>query len=294
MSETKPIAFYGTLMRDGGAQARLGIADRLRFVGPCRMRGALVDLGAYPGLIEVEQSSGLVEGELFELLDDRILAELDEYEGYDPDDLEGSFYERRTLRLVEPDGEAWVYVYRGDLSKARRVGSGRWSLREDRPEARSDGVCSCGRVRFRLMDEPLIVHACHCRYCQRETGSAFAVNALIESGRFELLAGEPIEVVTASASGKGQVIVRCPDCHVALWSYYAGATRAVRFVRVGTLEDPDRWPPDIHIYTSSKQPWVVLPEGARAVAEFYDIEKVWSKESLARRRLALKERAQDP
>jgi hypothetical protein len=70
-----------------------------------------------------------------------------------------------------------------------------------------------------------------------------------------------------------------------VWSNYPQAGAAVRFVRVGTLDDPDRLPPDIHIFTSSKQPWVTLPPGARAVPEFYDLETVWPPESLERRRI---------
>lgn len=130
---------------------------------------------------------------------------------------------------------------------------------------------------------PLFVHCCHCRWCQRETGTAFALNAMIESDRVELLHGEPEVVDTPSSSGKGQRIVRCRTCRIAVWSHYAGAGDAIRFVRVGTLDDPDALPPDIHIFTSSKQPWVVLPAGTRAVPEYYDLKQHWPAESLARR-----------
>jgi hypothetical protein len=117
-----------------------------------------------------------------------------------------------------------------------------------------DGRCGCGEVRFRVTTAPLIVHACHCRYCQRETGSAFVINALVETSRVELLAGVPERVVTRSASGKGQTIVRCSRCHIAVWSHYPQTGELLAFIRVGTLDNPDRWPPDIHIYTSTKQP----------------------------------------
>ena len=145
------------------------------------------------------------------------------------------------------------------------------------------GGCTCRQVRYRMTSRPLFVHCCHCRWCQRETGSAFVLNAMIEADRVELLAGAPEMVMTPSQSGKGQKIWRCPACRVALWSNYSGAGDKVRFVRVGTLDDPDALPPDIHIYTMSKQPWVVLPQGARAVPEFYDIRTAWPKESLERR-----------
>jgi len=149
------------------------------------------------------------------------------------------------------------------------------------------GRCTCGEVRYRMMGPPLFVHACHCTWCQRETGSAFALNAMIESSRVELVAGTPERVVTPSASGKGQRIVRCPTCRIALWSHYAGAADKVAFVRVGTLEEPERMPPDIHIFTSTKLPWLVLPPGTNAVPEYYRAAEHWPEASLARRRALL-------
>jgi len=145
-----------------------------------------------------------------------------------------------------------------------------------------EGGCTCGHVRYRLTSQPLFVHCCHCRWCQRETGSAFVLNAMIESDRVERLGAEPELVDTPSQSGQGQLIARCPRCRVAVWSHYAGAGRAVSFVRVGTLDEPDRCPPDIHIYTESKQPWVQLPPGARVVPQFYDLKEHWPPASLAR------------
>ena len=149
------------------------------------------------------------------------------------------------------------------------------------------GGCTCGAVRYRMTSKPLFVHCCHCRWCQRETGASFALNAMIEADRVVLLKGTPEVVPTPSASGKGQKISRCPTCHIALWSNYAGAGDAVKFVRVGTLDDPDRLPPDIHIFTASKQPWVVLPPGTPAFEAYYDRNKQWPEESLARRRALL-------
>ncbi len=147
-----------------------------------------------------------------------------------------------------------------------------------------EGACTCGAVRYLMTSKPLFVHCCHCRWCQRETGTAFALNALIEADRVLLLQGEPDLVHTPSNSGKGQKIARCPSCRIAVWSNYAGAGDAVRFVRVGTLTEPDRLAPDIHIFTASKQPWVVLPPGTPAVAEYYDRNEYWPMESLERRR----------
>jgi hypothetical protein len=151
----------------------------------------------------------------------------------------------------------------------------------------ADGGCDCRAVRYRMTSRPLFVHCCHCRWCQRETGASFALNAMIEADRVVLLNGTPEVVHTPSNSGKGQKISRCPVCRLAVWSNYSGAGDVVRFVRVGTLDEPDRLPPDIHIFTSSKQPWVILPPGAPAVPEYYDRDKYWPKESLARRRALL-------
>ncbi len=149
------------------------------------------------------------------------------------------------------------------------------------------GGCTCREVRYTMTSAPLFVHCCHCRWCQRETGSAFAHNAMIEADRVVLHSGVPELVNTPSNSGKGQKIFRCPRCRIAVWSNYAGAGDAIRFVRVGTLDDPDLLPPDIHIFTSSKQPWVILPPGKPAVSEYYDRKMYWPAESLARRQALL-------
>ncbi|HLW23561.1 MAG TPA: GFA family protein [Steroidobacteraceae bacterium] len=146
-----------------------------------------------------------------------------------------------------------------------------------------EGGCDCRFVRYRLQDAPMFVHCCHCRWCQRESGSAFALNGLIEAEHVVLLGGEVEIIATPSASGKGQKIARCPRCRLALWSNYAGSGDAVRFVRIGTLDDPDRFPPDIHIYTSTKQPWVTLPPHIPAVPEYYRAADFWPQASLERR-----------
>jgi hypothetical protein len=146
-----------------------------------------------------------------------------------------------------------------------------------------NGRCTCGDIRYRLTKPPVFVHACHCTWCQRETGSAFALNAMIEAECVDLLAGRPEEQVLPSNSGRGQIVLRCPSCRVALWSHYAGAGRKVAFVRVGTLEEPGRCPPDIHIFTSTKLPWVVLDGRVPVSLEYYDWRDHWPAESIARR-----------
>jgi len=144
-----------------------------------------------------------------------------------------------------------------------------------------EGGCACRAVRYRMTRRPMIVHGCHCTWCQRESGSAFAVNAVIETDCVTVQ-GEVEAILTPSASGAGQRIARCPKCKVALWSHYAGAGPSMRFVRVGTLDEPSRFPPDIHIFTSTKQPWLPLPAGVPAFPEFYNPKDLWPAESQLR------------
>jgi hypothetical protein len=151
----------------------------------------------------------------------------------------------------------------------------------------AEGGCDCRAVRYRLQTRPLFVHCCHCRWCQRESGAAFALNAMIEADRVINLGADPEVVDTPSGSGFGQKIARCPACRVAVWSHYAGAGPVVKFVRVGTLDNPDLLPPDVHIFTASKQPWVVLPADTPAFAEYYEREQLWPAQSLARRQAIL-------
>jgi hypothetical protein len=145
-----------------------------------------------------------------------------------------------------------------------------------------EGRCGCKAIRYRLTSTPLVVHCCHCRWCQRESGASFALNAMIESDRVLDLGIDPEIVDTPSQSGRGQKIARCPHCKVAVWSHYSGAGPLMKFVRVGTLENPDALVPDAHIFTSSKQPWIHLDGGAPVFPEYYDRKAVWPAESLAR------------
>lgn len=152
-----------------------------------------------------------------------------------------------------------------------------------------EGGCTCRAVRYRLASAPMVVHCCHCRWCQRETGASFALNAMIEARRLTSLGIEPEMVLTPSESGAGQTIARCPSCKVAVWSHYSSAGPVIAFVRVGTLDNPDACPPDIHIFTASKQPWVVLPAGTPAFEQYYRREEVWSKDAQDRREAMLPE-----
>jgi len=144
----------------------------------------------------------------------------------------------------------------------------------------AQGGCACGAVRYRLASEPLFIHCCHCLNCQRQTGSAFVINLLIEADRIEVPVGAPQPVDAPRDSGKPQRIFRCPDCQVAIFSEYGRSD--VSFVRAGTLDDPTRIEPDVHIYTRSKVEWVTIPEGTPAFEEYYDERKLWPAESLRR------------
>ncbi len=150
----------------------------------------------------------------------------------------------------------------------------------------AEGGCACGTARYHVRGTPLIVHCCHCSLCQRQTGSAFAVNAMIESRLVELVTGETETVGVPTPSGRGQDIVRCPTCRVALWSHYGASGRAIAFLRVGTLDEQDRMPPDVHIYTSTRRPWVLLGDGVPVHEEFYDPGATWSGEAMKRYRAA--------
>ncbi|HVV49938.1 MAG TPA: GFA family protein [Polyangia bacterium] len=144
------------------------------------------------------------------------------------------------------------------------------------------GGCACGAVRYRLTDAPMFVHCCHCLDCQRQTGSAFVLNALIETARVVVLIDPPARFETPTDSGRPHGIYRCAACGTAVWSEYGGLA-ALRFVRVGTLDNPRALAPTVHIYTRSKQPWVTLPPGVPAFDGYYDATKLWPPESLARR-----------
>ena len=145
-----------------------------------------------------------------------------------------------------------------------------------------EGGCACGSVRYRLASDPLFTHCCHCLNCQRQTGSAFVINLLIEADRVELLTGEPVAVAVPrdDAGKRKQDIFRCPTCQVAVFSQYT--RREVWFVRGGTLDDPAGVTPDVHIFTRSKLSWVTLPESVPAFEVYYDMNELWPAASLER------------
>lgn len=143
------------------------------------------------------------------------------------------------------------------------------------------GKCGCGAVTYQIATKPIIVHCCHCSECQIQTGSAFALNAIIESDRVTF-DGQVTEHEVPTPSGKGQVITRCADCGVAIFSSYMLRLGKLRYIRVGTLDDPSECPPDVQIFTSSKQPWVTLDHEIPIFEKIYDFKDVWPKSSLER------------
>jgi len=149
-----------------------------------------------------------------------------------------------------------------------------------------EGRCACGAVRYRLASSPMFAHCCHCRDCQRQTGSAFVLNALIEADQVTLSSGEVDAVAVPTDSGRPHKIYRCSVCKTAIWSVYGGVDK-LRSVRIGTLDDPAALTPDVHIYIRSKLPWVKLPEGVPAFEAYYDSKTVWPAASLERRRAIL-------
>jgi hypothetical protein len=177
-------------------------------------------------------------------------------------------------------------VIGGVESKPRRLSPSRGHQRA------REGGCSCGAVRYRLTSEPLFTHCCHCLNCQRQTGSAFVINLLIETDRVELLAGPPHQVDVPRDDGSTQAIFRCPTCQVAVFSRYTHP--GIRFIRAGTLDDPSDVAPDVHIYTRSKVDWVALPDSVPAFEEYYDTRALWPAASLERLDAILRTRPRVP
>lgn len=149
-----------------------------------------------------------------------------------------------------------------------------------------DGGCACGTVRYRMQSAPMFVHCCHCKDCQRQTGTAFVLNALIEADRVDLLSGDPRPSLMPTDSGKPHNVFRCTNCGTAVWSNYGGVDK-LRFVRVGTLDEPSALPPDVHIYTRSKLSWIILPPSVPTFDTYYSSREVWPAASLARRKAVI-------
>jgi hypothetical protein len=147
-----------------------------------------------------------------------------------------------------------------------------------------EGGCACGFVRYRMKSRPIFVNCCHCRDCQRFSGSAFAINAMVEADRIELIGqGEP-ETTAASEDGPaGETTARCPRCWAHLWGTHRLFGAAIRFLYVGTLDAGETVPPDAHFFTRSKHPWITIPSGVAAFETLPgESEALWSADAQAR------------
>ncbi len=179
------------------------------------------------------------------------------------------------------------YCYKFDLNLSQRESASNRGPKE--ALMKLGGGCACKAIRYKLTESPLIVHACHCRDCQRISGSAFVINIWIESKFVERQGDKPNSFMLKGGTGNNHEVFFCGKCGTYVWSRYYGAPGDALFVRAGTLDNAEAVRPDVHIFTRSKLPWVTLPEGARAFNTFYDISKEWSPESLARRKTMLAE-----
>ena len=147
-----------------------------------------------------------------------------------------------------------------------------------------EGGCACGAIRYKLTRSPLIVHACHCRDCQRLSGSAFVVNLWIERGCVETDHARLAANMLTAGSGKPHEVFRCPQCGTAIYSRYHAAPGDTVLLRAGTLDHPERVAPDVHIFTRSKAPWLPLPAGVAAFESFYQLAEFWPEASRERLR----------
>lgn len=150
-----------------------------------------------------------------------------------------------------------------------------------------EGGCGCGEVRYRMSRRPMVVHCCHCTWCRRESGAAFALNGMVEGTAITLTEGPVESIDTPTKSGRGQKLSRCPKCRMALWGNFSTAGQLIHFVRMGTLDEPDLFPPDVHIFTSTKLPWLELGDEIPSFAEFYVKADMWSQDSIDRYNNAL-------
>ncbi|MEL7025955.1 MAG: GFA family protein [Pseudomonadota bacterium] len=148
-----------------------------------------------------------------------------------------------------------------------------------------EGGCTCGEIRYRLNAAPLVVHCCHCTWCQSMTGTAFILNAWIEADQVELISGDPVEKNVPTPSGGPYTTASCPTCGITVWGTFGPPI--FRFVRAGTLDDAHKVTPDVHIYTSTKLPWFELPTNVPVFDEYYRRSEVWKPDHVARYKAAL-------
>ena len=139
----------------------------------------------------------------------------------------------------------------------------------DTPFTPLDGGCRCEQVRFRIEAAPIITQCCHCRECQNVTGSAFAINTMIESRHVSTVAGHPVLFV----SDDGQSSMQCAACGSNVWAFHRHFGDAVAFIGVGRLDEGERLPPEVHYFTRSRHPWVSTPANLPAFETLGDAGK---------------------
>ena len=149
--------------------------------------------------------------------------------------------------------------------------------------SKRSGGCTCGDIRYTILDEPIFTHACHCTLCQRYTASAFVVHSPIETKNLIVNSGSLTETPGPSGSGKGHIIKRCSNCGDQIYSHFGG-NEMMAVLKTTTLDDPNRFPPQAHIFVKSKLKWLELGGTIPKFDEYYDREEVYPKESLERRK----------
>jgi hypothetical protein len=143
------------------------------------------------------------------------------------------------------------------------------------------GGCVCGEVRIAVRGRPIVVHGCHCRFCQAASGSAFAVNLMLETAQVAVTAGRTQQISRQAELGAHTRHV-CPNCRTELFGHHPMLGPDIAFVGAGVLDRPGGYAPDVHCFTRSKYDWVVLPAGVPAFEGNYDMAAVWSDEAKAR------------
>ena len=126
-------------------------------------------------------------------------------------------------------------------------------------EARRGG-CQCGAIRYEITGPATVVYACHCRECQRQSGSAFAMALVVPAERFRLLEGVPKSFARAGESGRIVTGWFCPECGTRLY-HTPGQLSGNINVKPGTLDNTSDLAPTVHVWTKSAQKWVQLPPG---------------------------------
>ena len=153
------------------------------------------------------------------------------------------------------------------------------------------GGCACGALRYEVRGEPIFVNHCHCRLCQRQTGSVGVLNAFFESDRVAVIQGELTEHIFKAGSGGDHIVCRCAECGTAVFSYYPRVGRLGTGIRVGSFDDPDAFTPTAVVFTESRMHWAPLPEGIPAFEQYYNPFELLNEASVARLKAMVERKA---